>query len=780
MGHVDSGFEDANIFLTMIADFRILHTADSHIGADLPQRPRTGRRTRGDDFIDSFRRVLARAGEFGVDLVIHAGDLFDRSQPTQGAILAAAQPLLELAQAGIPVVIIPGNHERSILPNALFLSHELIHIFRGPQTVVFERNGLRVAVAGFPCVRHEIADLFAPTLAATGWEQARGDINILAVHQTFEGARCGPANYRFRAGEDVVPGEAVPRAFHYVAVGHVHRHQRLGGVVGHHRLEAGATTTGWKPGPHSHCLEAGGTPCDGNNVTDPAPALPNGPPIIYSGSPDRINFAEIDEPKGGVIVEFAQGRARPRFIEQQVRPMAIVPFDVTGLAGRLLLSRLLEQVAGLPQNAVVQVRLTGKALPGDTRGLGITQRIRDARPDVLAMVSAQAVEWVAPGGGEATPAANDRSAFAVLDAPSAAIVSASRERTGLLPTTRGTYALYDRAGRLLYVGKATNLRTRVQSHLRGASANQHFADWSAQIAKIEARRATSELEALLIEAELIRRHRPPFNRQMRLWERYCYLCRDGLPHGQLVICSEARGELSFGPWRSRIGAEAALDAFCACLGLALCPEDRREHAGDPASAGRASPCRRYFLGWCTGPCAGRISEDAYAERLRTFDELLAGNVPVEDVLRRSAGGGSPGCGIEGLGGAGGREELAETLEAAAARAVVLRRARELLGALLILPGTDGAKTAAVITGQGLHLRTLPADAAEAWPAWYRSLTEGTPTSTSPAVPKTVSDALTVAVHEIARQSGVCQYLPRAEALAISAEGLARWVGKGEF
>ncbi len=88
---------------------RILHIADSHIGADLPRRPRLNLPRRGDDIVASFRRVLARAREFNVDLVIHAGDLFDRSRPHPTAITAAALPLLEVASAGIPVVIVPGT-----------------------------------------------------------------------------------------------------------------------------------------------------------------------------------------------------------------------------------------------------------------------------------------------------------------------------------------------------------------------------------------------------------------------------------------------------------------------------------------------------------------------------------------------------------------------------------------------------------------------------------------------------------------------------------------------
>ena len=113
---------------------RILHIADSHIGAQLPARPRSRRPRRGDDFIASFRRVLDRAREFDVDLVLHAGDVFDEPSPSNAAISAAALPLLELAAAGLPVVILPGNHERSAIPASLLFSHPNLHIVRRPDT----------------------------------------------------------------------------------------------------------------------------------------------------------------------------------------------------------------------------------------------------------------------------------------------------------------------------------------------------------------------------------------------------------------------------------------------------------------------------------------------------------------------------------------------------------------------------------------------------------------------------------------------------------------------
>lgn len=155
-----------------------------------------------------------------------------------------------------------------------------------PCTLTFRLNGHTVAVSSFPCLRREAAGRFPSALASTEWSSGKADLRILAVHATFESATCGPASYRFRGGDNVVPREAIPAEFDYVACGHVHRYQAL--------------------------------------------SLPNveKPRLVYAGSPDRISFAERDEPKGFVMIEETGGRLVHRFVEHEVRPMSIHPLVV--------------------------------------------------------------------------------------------------------------------------------------------------------------------------------------------------------------------------------------------------------------------------------------------------------------------------------------------------------------------------------------------------------------------------------------------------------------------
>ncbi len=700
----------------MAVDLRILHTADTHIGADLPKRRGGTRPRRGCDFVDSYRHVLARAREFSVDLVIHAGDLFDTPRPGDGVITAAAEPLWDLASAGIPVILVPGNHERSLLPQALLLTHPNIHILREPGTVVLTLRGLRIAVAGFPCIRHDAAQRFPLQLQETRWEQAAADVNILAIHQTFAGARCGPGNFQFRDGEDVVPCEAIPAGFHYVAAGHIHRHQSL-----------------------------------------PTPAA-DGCSIVYAGAPDRITFAEIGEPKGCVLMEFADGRVRPRFVEHDVRPMAILPINVTDCTGPALVIRILESVRGPAESTVVLVRLCGQATRGLLAGLRLTHQIRAARPDLLATVSSQAIEWVSARATFRRPSPNERSAFDVLDAPKTPIISTDAGDIGKLPKTCGTYALYDSTGRLLYVGKALNVRARVRTHARGSSSSAYFSQWSGQIARIDVRPAASELEALLVEAELIRRLGPAFNRQMRSWKRYCYLCAGNEPYGQLQIRPEpVRGRLAFGPLRSRARAEAALEALSVYFGLARCPDDTDDHRQrllPPFSPARL--CARYFAGRCTGPCGGRIGETEYAARVRARNAMLAGvDTPdvaaLHDELDRLANASNRVAGEMEAD----RLKVLRAIAALHETAVLLRDAKALLDRPLRLPGCDGGHMVTTITRHGLRLERLDADGVVTPPItdWRSSPRCWHGTDANGALPKPVADCLCTAVLHLRRKPG---------------------------
>ncbi|ACL64996.1 metallophosphoesterase [Anaeromyxobacter dehalogenans 2CP-1] len=248
---------------------RLLFLSDTHLGHDLPARPRTSRPRRGAEFFESFEAALApaRAGE--VDAVLHAGDLLYRSRVPAWLSDAALAPLRAVADAGIPVLLLPGNHERGQLPHPLLACHRNLHVFDRPRTVVLEAGGVRVAFAGFPYAR-EVRGRFAALLDAATAGAPSGDVRVLCLHHCVEGATVGPTDFTFRDGPDVIPRSALPTGFAAVLCGHVHRHQ---------------------------VLRADGVP-----------------PVIYAGSTERTSSAEAGETKGIVLLWFSEaGLERYRF-----------------------------------------------------------------------------------------------------------------------------------------------------------------------------------------------------------------------------------------------------------------------------------------------------------------------------------------------------------------------------------------------------------------------------------------------------------------------------------
>jgi exonuclease SbcD len=301
---------------------RVLFVSDTHLGIDLPARPRVVRRRRGDDFFQNFERALAVALRGEVDVVVHGGDLLYRSRVPARLADAALEPLRRVASAGVPVLIVPGNHERGRIPYPLLALHDGLHIFDRPRTFVLDARGVRVAFTGFPYtpdIRRRFRDALAD--AARGAEKA--DVMVLCMHQCVEGATCGPGTFTFRFGLDVIRRADLPHHVAAILSGHIHRHQVL--------------------------------------------RQPAGPPVIYAGSVERTSFAEAAETKGYVVLELAHSGMRGfEFRPLPARPMAVrtVSTDCVGHAEGL--GRVVTAVRSTPDDAVVQLRFIGPMPEGLT------------------------------------------------------------------------------------------------------------------------------------------------------------------------------------------------------------------------------------------------------------------------------------------------------------------------------------------------------------------------------------------------------------------------------
>ena len=328
---------------------RILFLADTHLGFDLPIRPRVERRRRGFDFMANFDRVLATAVSERVDCIVHGGDLFYRSKIPASLVQTVFLPMKKVADAGIPFFIVPGNHERSRIPYSMLALHPKIHIFDGPRTFVENIGGLSVAFAGFPYWRNDVRKEFPKLLAATDWKAKCADVNLLCVHHCFEGAMVGQHNYVFRYGKDVVRLRDLPSQFAAVLTGHVHRYQVLKQDLSWRSLNT---------------------------------------PVVYPGSIERTSFAEKDEEKGYFILEVEGGPSEGGVVRDYefrplpARPMVVKELDV-GAIGRDEIEKLLRgALHRAPEDAILRLRILG-SVRQDVRPALSAHSLRSMTPPTM-------------------------------------------------------------------------------------------------------------------------------------------------------------------------------------------------------------------------------------------------------------------------------------------------------------------------------------------------------------------------------------------------------------
>lgn len=307
---------------------RIVLFGDTHLGFDLPANPRVDRRRRGEDFFQNYERVLAYIARGRPDAVVHSGDFFFRSRVAPAIVERAFAALAAIAEAGTPVMVVPGNHDRSRLPPSLWLGQRNLHVFDRPRTVTVTARGITLAFAGFPFARGDLRATFRGLLGQARMESAEAGARFLCMHHTVAGASVGPNGYTFRSGPDVVPAAALPASFAAVLGGHIHRHQ----VLRH----------------------------------------PGRPAVFYPGSTERTSFAEREETKGFLELEVEQGsrgavKVSHEFHVLPSRPMVDVVLPGS-LQGDGVATYLAEAVQRLPADAVVRVGAEDPS-PGLAEGL---------------------------------------------------------------------------------------------------------------------------------------------------------------------------------------------------------------------------------------------------------------------------------------------------------------------------------------------------------------------------------------------------------------------------
>src|SRR5436309_14968631 len=192
----------------------------------------------------------------------------------------------------------------------------------------------------------------------------------------------------------------------------------------------------------------------------------------------------------------------------------------------------------------------------------------------------------------------------------------------LLPRRPGVYLFRDDGGEVLYVGKAKSLRSRVRSYFQRGDGRPGMPQLVGRIADVEVIVTRNEAEALLLEQNLIKRHRPPFNIRLRDDKSYPYIAvtvGDEYPRVMFTRERHRKGVLYFGPYSSAKKVRETLDVLNRVFPYRPCEGPR---------PGRRSgvPCLDHHIGRCAAPCVGLISKDDYAAVIDSVVEFLSGRV----------------------------------------------------------------------------------------------------------------------------------------------------------
>ena len=290
--------------MTKAKALRILHFADAHIDMVNHGRldPETRLPVRVMDFLGALDQIVARAIAEPVDLVLFAGDAYKDRNPHPTFQKAWGERMMRLSNAGIPTLLLVGNHDVSPAQGRAHALHEYktlnvpnIHVADSIQLFTPDQLAIPLQIVAVPWVPRSgllareayanqsldaVYQLLEEKVGAA-IQSALADCDpeiptILTAHASVQGAKYG-SERQVMLGHELVLGGNILRQpqIDYVALGHIHQHQSLGG--------------------------------DGH------------PPIVYSGSIERIDFGEEREAKGFVLATIERGKTVWQFEQLQTR-----------------------------------------------------------------------------------------------------------------------------------------------------------------------------------------------------------------------------------------------------------------------------------------------------------------------------------------------------------------------------------------------------------------------------------------------------------------------------
>jgi DNA repair exonuclease SbcCD nuclease subunit len=294
------------------SSIKIIVVSDTHLGLEYPQKSQNRAQYRGDDFFTNFAHVCNHAIARKADLLIHCGDVFDRSKPPDIVVDKAFDIILTVANAGIQVAVIPGNHERSWLPRHLFHAHDLLHVFYEPS--ILTCANIPVQICGIPNIRHKARTRFADALKNCGSPQRDNYLNILATHHMFDASVAGPGRQVFFNRPDSINTGSIPPYYDIVFSGHMHRFQQL--------------------------------------------KTASGTPVIFPGSVERTSAAEWHETKGFLECIFTGDNPTYRlsqlvFCELPTKPMIHWFIKARSFSETELIDYIKREMSKMPSEAII-------------------------------------------------------------------------------------------------------------------------------------------------------------------------------------------------------------------------------------------------------------------------------------------------------------------------------------------------------------------------------------------------------------------------------------------
>lgn len=202
-----------------------------------------------------------------------------------------------------------------------------------------------------------------------------------------------------------------------------------------------------------------------------------------------------------------------------------------------------------------------------------------------------------------------------------------QEELKKLPDKPGVYIMHGRTDEIIYVGKAINLRNRVRSYFRESTVKSpKIQKMVTQITRFEYIVTDSELEALVLENNLIKEHNPKYNTMLKDDKTYPYIkVTLGEEYPRVIFSREMKKDKSryFGPYTSMAVVKDVVELINKLFGLRTCRKNL------PKDCGKDRPCLQYHMKQCMAPCTGNIPKEEYRQQVQKALDFLNGDYNAE-------------------------------------------------------------------------------------------------------------------------------------------------------